>query len=75
MSYPKETHASAIITLKLEVVVGVGWGPECSIGQVYDQALDSAMRRVRRALEEELRSGGIKILATPGETSTVLVKS
>ena len=51
MSLPHcRTTTSARVTLQLEVNVG-SWGPECDLAQVYRQASEGAIGRIRKALE------------------------
>lgn len=45
-------NASAIVTVTLEVHVGGGaWGSECSVGQVYKQAIDDVRGRISTILK------------------------
>jgi hypothetical protein len=40
------------------------WGPDCTTDQVYRQAVESAIGRVRNAFAKDAR-GGVKIVGTP----------
>ena len=46
----KQTTAKARVQVTLEVEAGSGWGEECTIGQLYKQAEESAMIAVNNAI-------------------------
>lgn len=47
----KRAQASAVVHVVVEVSVGAGWGPDCTVGQVHEQATMAAVDAVRKALE------------------------
>lgn len=64
MSKPTvRTTTGAVVTLTVQISNVGSWGPECQMDQVYRQALESAIGRVRNAFAKDPR--GIKIVGTP----------
>lgn len=58
------TSTGATVQLTIELSNIGSWGPDCALSQVYDQALEAAIGRVRRAFAGDSR--GIKIVGVPG---------
>lgn len=58
------TSTGARVQLTIELSSLGSWGPDCALSQVYDQALEAAISRVRRAFAGD--SAGIKIVGVPG---------
>jgi hypothetical protein len=46
----KKTHATAIVTLTVEVHLRDMWGPGAMLGQVYEQAARAAVEMLGRVL-------------------------
>lgn len=57
------TTTGARVTLTIEISNVGSWGPDCQMDQVYRQALESAMGRVRNAFAKDAR--GVKIIGVP----------
>lgn len=57
------TTTGARVTLTIEISNVGSWGPECQMDQVYRQALESAVGRVRNAFAKDAR--GVKIVGVP----------
>lgn len=54
----KRHTATARVTMTLEILVGGGgWGPECTVAQVWKQAADGAANDVQRMLQVYRESG------------------
>jgi hypothetical protein len=65
----EKVHASAKVTLTVEVPVRSGWGQDCPISQVHRQAADEAWLTVTKLVE----SSGVRIVGTP-KVQAVLVE-
>jgi len=66
--------AHAVVVVALEVDVGSSWGGECSMDQVYKQAVEEAEGRVRNMIEEDNKRRGrrdVRIHSTPKATAVV----
>ena len=59
------TQAHARVTVTLEIESDSVWGPETALSQVYSQAAEGALGKLRRVLAEELRAGRIRIVGEP----------
>lgn len=57
------TTTGARVTLTIEISNVGSWGPECQMDQVYRQALEAAVGRVRNAFAKDAR--GVKIIGVP----------
>lgn len=61
------TTTSAKVTVTLELSNLGSWGPNCTTGQVHDQASEAALGRLNRLFKEHLDStkivGHIKVEA------------
>ncbi|WP_454863338.1 hypothetical protein [Pseudomonas hormoni] len=57
------TTTNAVVTLTVELSNIGSWGPDCKIDQVYKQAVEEAMGRIRRAFEKDAR--GVKVVGVP----------
>jgi hypothetical protein len=61
------TTTSAKVTVTLELSNLGSWGPNCTTGQVHDQASEAALGRLNRLFKEHLDStkivGRIKVEA------------
>lgn len=42
---------TARVTVTIDMAVGDTWGPECNLAQVRDQATETALGRLNRALD------------------------
>lgn len=60
----RKYHATAKVTVVVEVKVVAGWGGDCSVGQVHKQAAAAAIDKVR-----ELAKEGIRIVGEPSVTA------
>lgn len=64
MSKPRvRTTTGARVKLTIELKNLGSWGPDCQIDQVYRQAIEAAIGRVRRAFQSD--PSGIKIIGVP----------
>ncbi|MGF6152032.1 hypothetical protein QFZ84_003021 [Pseudomonas fluorescens] len=50
------TTTGAKVTITLELSNLGSWGPDCSTGQVHDQARESAIARLNRLFKDHLDS-------------------
>lgn len=57
------TTTGAVVTLTIEISNVGSWGPECQMDQVYRQAAESAIGRVRNAFAKDAR--GVRVVGTP----------
>lgn len=55
-------HATATATVTLEISSASGWGPDCTIQQVHDQATSGAIGVLDRLLKGQI---GIRIVGAP----------
>jgi transcription elongation GreA/GreB family factor len=63
-----ERHtASARVTVTVDVAVTDGWGPECTVSQVYKQAADVAANRIRALAKE-----GLTLIGQPKVTAVLV---
>lgn len=66
MSKPKvQTTTGAVVTLTLEISNVGSWGPDCDLAQVYGQAREAAVGRIRNAFRDERTARSIRIVGTP----------
>jgi len=64
MSKPTvRTTTGAVVTLTVQISNVGSWGPDCTTDQVYRQAVESAIGRVRNAFAKDPR--GVKIIGNP----------
>lgn len=64
MNKPRvRTTTGARVTLTIEISDVGSWGPDCQMDQVYRQALEAAIGRVRNAFAKDAR--GVKIIGAP----------
>ena len=63
---------TARVTVQVEVHVG-SWGPECDLNQVYRQASESAISRVRRAFEGVSGTRIVKVSAVEAISTSMEV--
>ncbi|VVO21675.1 hypothetical protein [Pseudomonas fluorescens] len=54
------TTTGAKVTITLELSNLGSWGPDCTTGQVHDQARESAIGRLNRLFKDQLES--VKII-------------
>ena len=71
MDPEKETEAYARVRVVLEFKVGV-WGSDCRVDQVFDQAANMAIGKIRNAFPKENPSE-FQIVGVP-VVETILVK-
>lgn len=57
-----KTHAHAKIQITVEVDCGSGWGGDCDLNQVYDQAKESGKQTLISAIS---KSRDIRIIGEP----------
>jgi hypothetical protein len=57
------TTTGARVTVTLELTNLGSWGPDCKIDQVYHQAREAAIGRIRNAFAKDAR--GVKVVGTP----------
>ncbi len=59
----KQTKAHARVQITVEVEAGNGWGEECTVGQIYRQAAESA----KSSLITAIHAGGksFKLVGEP----------
>lgn len=57
------THA--VVQLTLQVTVGDQWSTKTTIGQINDQAIESAIGLVARLVESQKRTHVFKIIGKP----------
>lgn len=53
------TSTGAKVTITLELTNLGSWGPECTTGQVYEQARDAAIGRLNRLFKDEARNAKV----------------
>lgn len=56
MKQRSRTTTGAKVTITLELSSLGSWGPDCTTGQVYDQAREAAIGRLNRLFKEHLDS-------------------
>lgn len=61
--------ARVVVTLEL---TGLGsWGNDCPLGQVYEQAANAAVGRIKRAMAEKGPLTGARIIGQPVVTAVM----
>lgn len=60
----KEIRAKARVRLTIEFETGDVWGKSCSIGQLHDQAADSARKQVENAFSNA-KMTNVRIVDAP----------
>ena len=66
----KKIKAKAKVLLTLEVDIS-GWGEDCSIGQLYDQAGSDAISKVKRILEIAQERNSVRLVGEPKVTGVI----
>lgn len=61
MSKPRyRTSTSAVVTLTIELTGLGSWGPDCNTEQVYRQAREAAIGRLRRLFKDD--PNGVRVV-------------
>lgn len=55
-------HATAKVTVVLEIDGASGWGEECTVRQVHDQAVAGARGTLQRLLKD---AAGVRLIGEP----------
>ena len=59
---PGDTGATAIVTITVEVESGSSWGKDTTLEQVYDQAKEGALARLRAVIKS---APNIRVIGEP----------
>ncbi|MBN7822348.1 hypothetical protein [Bowmanella yangjiangensis] len=73
MSKPRvNTSTTAVVTLTIELTGLGSWGPDCKTSQVYDQAKEAALGRLRRLFQGDPNGvrvvGAVKVKSVTTDT-------
>ena len=55
-------HETATVTVVLEISSASGWGPNCTVEQIHDQAISGAIGTLERLLKD---AKGVRIVGAP----------
>lgn len=62
----KKISARAVVTLTIEIQVGDRWGADCSTGQVFQQAEESALGMIRHWQEKDpVAMARVRVIGIP----------